>query len=244
MNKKKKIVFITGANRGIGKAIAQKLSNNNMFVIGSSTTKQGKNIINQTLEKNGIGIVLNIKNIYETLICIKKIHKKFGNIDILINNAVIYHDKLFINMNYKEWYDTVITNLNYIFYVSKLVVKSMIKKKFGRIITIGSVIGNIGNIGQINYSTFKSAIIGFNKTLALEVAKQGITANIIAPGIINTDMTKYLTKKQKKKFLSKIPLKKFGSPEDIASAVLFLSSNSASYITGQTIHINGGMYMN
>lgn len=244
MKIKKKIALVTGANKGIGKSIAKILSINNIIVIGTSRTLIGKNKINYHLGKNGFGIILNIKNIHEIKKKIKNIHKYFGTIDILINNAAIINDKLFINMKYNEWNNVLQTNLNSIFYISQTVIKHMILKKYGRIITIGSVIGNIGNIGQINYATSKLGIVGFNKTLALEVASKGITVNVISPGFIKTEMTKYITKKKKKKYLINIPIQRFGNTKDIAYAVLFLSSEFSSYITGQTIHINGGMYMN
>ncbi|QCI27395.1 3-oxoacyl-ACP reductase FabG [Buchnera aphidicola] len=244
MKKNKKIALITGASRGIGKKIAQELSNNNIIVIGTSTNREGVKKINNMLNKKGYGIILNLNNFCEISQCIKIIYATFKKIDILINSAAIKIDKLFINMSLKEWNTVLKINLTAIFYITQLVVKKMIKKKYGRIITIGSIIGNIGNIGQINYSASKSGIIGFNKTLALEVASKGITANIISPGFIQSGMTKTISKKKKKEFLLKIPVKKFGSKKHISSIILFLISKESSYITGQNIHINGGMYMN
>ncbi|CAL4321677.1 3-oxoacyl-ACP reductase FabG [Buchnera aphidicola] len=244
MSTNKKIAIVTGANRGIGKTIIKKLSSKNIFVIGTSRSIQGKNIINKQLKNNGFGIILNINDTFKVSQNIKNIYTEFGKIDILINNAAINHDQLLINMNYKNWNNVLETNLTSVFYISQQVIKYMMKKKYGRIITLGSISGSIGNIGQINYATTKSGIIGFNKTLALEVAKYGITSNVIAPGFIDSGMTKNIHQKKKKKYLLSIPMGKFGKANDIAAAILFLSSEEASYITGQTLHINGGMYMN
>ncbi|CAL4322303.1 3-oxoacyl-[acyl-carrier-protein] reductase FabG [Buchnera aphidicola (Thelaxes suberi)] len=237
------MAVITGANTGIGKNIAQYFVQKNIIVIGTATSMQGVTIIKKYLHKKGTGIILNLKDLKSIKLTIKNIYKKYGSIDILINNASVKFDKLLFNMTEKEWIDTLTINLTSIFYTCKSVVRYMIKKKYGRIISIGSVIGDIGNIGQINYSTTKAGLIGFNKSLALEIARFGITANIISPGIINTGMLQKLSFKQKQEYLFKIPLKRFGSPQDISNAALFLSSNKASYITGQTIHVNGGMYL-
>lgn len=244
MHTNKKIALITGASRGIGKEISKMLSQNNIFVIGSAKTIYGKNIIDKQLKENGIGIILDLHNLKQVSHCIKNIYNRFEKIDILIHNAATKHDKLLINMNLYDWNNTFQINLTAIFYITKIVVKNMIKKKYGRVIIISSVVGYTGNIGQINYSASKSGIIGFNKTLALEVASKGITSNVIAPGFINIGMTTTMTENQKIKFLSKIPMKRFGSAKDIAAIVLFLTSEYSSYITGQTIHINGGIYMN
>lgn len=240
----KKIALVTGANRGIGKVIAKKLSQNNILVIGTSTNAQGKKIIDQELKNNGFGIILDVQNTLTISTSIKQIFNQFKKIDILVNNAAIKNDQLIINTSLNNWSQILHVNLTTIFYITQIIVKKMIKERYGRIVTIGSVIGYIGNVGQVSYATTKSGLIGFNKTLALEVASKGITANIIAPGLIKTGMFKTMTEYQKKKYLSKIPVQHFGSAEDIAAAVLFLISENGSYITGQTIHINGGMYMN
>ncbi|QCI26194.1 SDR family oxidoreductase [Buchnera aphidicola (Sarucallis kahawaluokalani)] len=244
MQPNKQIALVTGANRGLGKKIAKVLSQNNILVIGTATSIQGKKIIDQELKNHGFGIVLNLNNLFQVSQIIKNIYHTFQRIDILINNAAIKKDQLLINTNLENWMYTLQINLTAVFYITKLTVKKMIKKKYGRIITIGSVIGNIGNIGQVSYATSKSGLIGFNKTLALEVATHGITSNIIAPGVIKSGMFKTMKKSHQEKYLSKIPMKRFGTPQDIASAVLFLISKNTSYITGQTIHINGGIYMN
>ncbi|QCI18323.1 SDR family oxidoreductase [Buchnera aphidicola (Aphis nasturtii)] len=239
----KKTALVTGANKGIGKAIAIKLAEKRIRVIGTSTTKYGVEIINKYLKKNGFGLILDLKDTDSITETIKKIYKKKYSIDILVNNAGAKSDKLFIKMNDKEWEDIIKINLTSIFYTSKAVIRSMIRKKEGRIITISSIIGYTGNKGQINYSASKAGLIGFHKTLALEVASKGITVNIIAPGLIKTDFIKDLNIFQYKNYLSKIPMKRLGTAEEIADAVIFLSSQKAAYITGQTLHINGGMYM-
>jgi len=220
------------------------LVDNGIQVIGTATTKIGAQKISQNLKKNGQGIILNIDDSIEMNHCIKNIYNKFGKIDILINNAGICHDKLLINMTTKDWTNVLMVNLNGVFHLSKSVLSSMIKNRYGRILTIGSIVGYTGNIGQTNYSASKSGLIGFHKSLALEVANYGITVNMIAPGLIKTDMTNTIDIKKYKKYISKIPMKRFGSTDDIAAAVLFFISDATSYITGQTLHINGGMYMN
>ncbi|QCI24986.1 beta-ketoacyl-ACP reductase [Buchnera aphidicola (Rhopalosiphum padi)] len=235
--------MVTGANQGIGKEIAIKLSQKGIQVIGTSTTISGVKVIDRYLKKNGFGFVLDLKDTDSILEKMKEIYKKKYSIDILINNAGVKLDNLLVYMNNKEWENVIKINLTSIFYMSKSVIRSMIKKKYGRIITIGSVIGYIGNEGQVNYSASKSGLIGFHKSLALEVASKGITVNIVAPGLIKTNLTKNLNIFQYKKHLSKIPMKRIGTVEEIADAVIFLSSEKASYITGHTLHVNGGMYM-
>ncbi|WP_261978554.1 3-oxoacyl-ACP reductase FabG [Buchnera aphidicola] len=236
--------MITGANKGIGYNIAKYFSRNGITVIGTSTSLQGVKKINKTLKNVGHGVILNINQTKKIKKTINYIYKKYGIIDILINNASIHSDNLLLKMLPKEWDNVIKTNLSSLFYLCKYVICNMMKQRYGRIITISSIIGTTGNIGQINYSTTKSGIIGFNKTLALEVAPFGITANVVSPGVIDTGMTKKLNSEQKKNFLSKIPLKRFGKAQDISNVVFFLSSHQASYITGQTIHVNGGMYFN
>lgn len=174
---------------------------------------------------------------------ISKIYEQFGSIDILINNIGHRQDDIILNMSEKNWTDIIKINLTYTFLITKSVIKYMMQKRYGRIVSIGSIIGNIGNIGQANYSASKYGIIGFNKTLALETAKYGITANVISPGFIKTNMTKFLTSKIKNMYIKKIPINRFGTVQDITNAVVFLISSKSSYITGQSIHVNGGMYM-
>ncbi|CAL4323643.1 3-oxoacyl-[acyl-carrier-protein] reductase FabG [Buchnera aphidicola (Protaphis terricola)] len=243
MKNKKKTALITGASQGIGKAIALKFLNKGIRVIGTSTTQNGVNKINKYLKNNGFGLILDLKNTNSISEKIKEIYKKVYFIDILINNAGIKSDKLLIYMNNKEWEDIIKVNLTSIFYISKEIIRSMIKKKEGRIITISSMIGYTGNKGQVNYSTSKAGLIGFHKSLALELASKNITVNIVAPGLIKTNFIKDLNIFQYKKYLSNIPMKRLGTAEEIANVVMFLSSEKSSYITGQTLHVNGGMYM-
>jgi len=214
-----------------------------MIVIGTSRSQSGIKIINNYLKNNGTSFILNTVNVNSIKNSIKNIYKNFENIDILINNIGIVEDKLLINMTHKTWEKVLNTNLNSLFHISKPIVQKMIKKRNGKIVTIGSIMGNIGNCGQTNYSASKSGILGFHRSLALEVASKGICVNVISPGFIETKMTKRLTKFQKMKYLSKIPLKRFGTINEISETVSFLVSDRVNYITGQVIHINGGMYM-
>ncbi|QCI21071.1 3-oxoacyl-[acyl-carrier-protein] reductase [Buchnera aphidicola (Hyperomyzus lactucae)] len=239
----KKTALITGANRGIGKAIAKKLIRKGIQVIGTATTQDGANIISNYLKENGFGCVLNLNDTDSITEKINEIYKKKYSIDILINNAGIKEDNLLINMKAKEWDKVININLTSIFHLTKSVIRSMIKKRKGRIITIGSIISCIGNKGQTNYSASKSGLIGFHKSLALEIASKGITVNIVAPGFIKTDFTDQLNIIQYQKYLSEIPMKRLGCAQEVADAVIFLASEKASYITGHTLHVNGGMYM-
>ncbi|MCV2525281.1 MAG: 3-oxoacyl-[acyl-carrier-protein] reductase [Candidatus Lightella neohaematopini] len=243
MNNNTKIALVTGASRGIGFAIARLLSLNGFIVIGTSTNKYGLKAINNCSKSNIIGKILDLSDLNSIDNFLSNLFNEFSNIDVLINNAGITNDSLFVRMSSKFWQSVINVNLTSIFHITKAIVKRMITNKFGRIINISSVVGSIGNIGQVNYATTKSGIIGFSKSLAKELARYNITVNVISPGFIMTDMTKNLNDKQKSYILSKIPLNRFGTPEDIAHVVLFLSSNNSSYITGETINVNGGMYM-
>jgi len=201
---KKRIIVITGASRGIGRGIAEELSHlNNVIIVGTSTSNSGCKIINKYLNGNGIGIKLNIANSCEIMKTIELIYKKIGFIDVLINNAGITRDKLLINMKSQDWNEVLNVNLNSIFYISKSVVNNMIKRKKGKIITIGSMIAHVGNRGQTNYSASKLGLVGFHKSLALELAHRGITVNMIAPGFIKTDMTKKISQKKNKRIYFK-----------------------------------------
>lgn len=208
-------------------------------MIGTSTNKEGVKQISNYLQNNGCGLILQLEKIQS----IDNIFKKFTNIDVLINNAGIICDKLITNMNIEDWNKVIDINLKSVFYLSKNVIKHMSKNNYGRIINISSISGFTGNVGQSNYSASKAGIVGFTKSIALEVALKGITVNNVSPGLINTNLTKKLTNKQKIKFISKIPMKRFGNVQEVADLILFLVSKKSSYITGQTIHINGGMYM-
>lgn len=237
-----KVALVTGASRGIGKAIATQLQTLGATVIGTATSAQGADNISEYLGA-GNGLVLNVTSddsIAQVFEAIKVAH---GGVDILVNNAGITRDNLFMRMKDEEWHDIIDTNLTSVFKVSKAAIRPMMKKRNGRIINIGSVVGSMGNAGQVNYSTAKAGLLGFTKSLAREIASRGITVNTVAPGFIDTDMTKTLTDEQKEGIFSQVPANRLGKPEEIASTVAFLASDAAAYITGETIHVNGGMYM-
>ncbi|WMY97706.1 MAG: 3-oxoacyl-[acyl-carrier-protein] reductase [Arsenophonus sp.] len=243
MNFNGKKVLVTGASRGIGKSIAKLFVKYGAKVAATATNKKNVEIINQYLQNNGKGYLLNVTNHQSIEDILYKIHQEFGNIDILINNIGIISDNLIIRMKKEDWNKVIDINLNSIFTISKNIIHSMIKKRYGRIISIGSVIGMTGNIGQTNYSASKAGIIGFSKSLAIEVASRGITVNVVSPGFIETDMSISLLKNKKEKILEKIPMKRLGKTKDVANSVIFLASDQASYITGINLHVNGGMYM-
>jgi 3-oxoacyl-[acyl-carrier protein] reductase len=239
-----KIALVTGASRGIGKAIALTLGGSGATVIGTATSQVGADSISKMLvdkKISGKGIVLNvtdkdqISNLHET------IKNDLGSVDILVNNAGITRDNILLRMKEDEWEDTINTNLSSIYKMSKLVLKGMIKKRSGRIISITSVVGVMGNAGQSNYAASKAGIIGFTKSLAREVGVRGITVNAIAPGFIETDMTDSLPENQKEVLASQIPMARLGTAQEVADAALYLADDSGSYITGQTLHVNGGM---
>ncbi|QJE22389.1 3-oxoacyl-ACP reductase FabG [Avibacterium paragallinarum] len=238
-----KIALVTGATRGIGRAIAEELSAKGAFVIGTATSEKGADSISAYLGEKGKGLVLNVADQQSIEAVLAQIKADFGDIDILINNAGITRDNLLMRMKEEEWFDILQTNLTSVFHLSKAMLRSMMKKRAGRIITIGSVVGSMGNPGQTNYCAAKAGLIGFSKALAKEVASRGITVNVVTPGFIATDMTEALTEEQKAATLANVPAGRLGEPKDIAKAVAFLASDDAGYITGTTLHVNGGMYM-
>lgn len=238
-----KIALVTGASRGIGRAIAEKLVSGGARVIGTATTEKGAEAISEYLGTNGKGMALNVTDSASIESVLESIRAEFGEIDILINNAGITRDNLLMRMKDEEWQDILDTNLTSVFRLSKAVMRAMMKKRYGRIITIGSVVGTMGNAGQTNYAAAKAGIIGFSKSLAREVASRGITVNVIAPGFIETDMTRALTDEQRSGILSQVPANRLGEAKEIANAAAFLASDEAGYITGETLHVNGGMYM-
>lgn len=240
---KNKIVLITGASRGIGKSIAKTFLKKGSKLICTATNQKNVDYINTFLGKKGKGILMNFDNSSSIEKSLKNAHNELNNIDILINNAGIINDKLIFFSTIKDWQKIIDINLTSVFLLSKAVLRGMIKRNFGRIINIGSVVGSIGNIGQTIYSTSKAGLIGLSKSLSKEVAKKGITVNIVAPGFVKTNMIDNLEKNKKNIILSKIPLNRLGKAQDIANAVVFLASDKASYITGETINVNGGMYM-
>jgi len=240
-----KLVLVTGASRGIGQAIALTLGAAGATVIGTATSENGANAITKKLSENtinGQGMILNVTDDNNITDLMKNINEKYDTVDILINNAGITRDNILIRMKQEEWDEIISTNLTSVFKMSKAVLRGMMKKKAGRIISITSVVGSMGNNGQANYAAAKAGIMGFTKSLAREVGSRGITVNTVAPGFIQTDMTDNLPDKQKEVLTSQIPMGRLGSVEEIAQAVLFLAGAGGSYITAQTLHVNGGMY--
>lgn len=241
-----KITLVTGASRGIGKSISLRLAGNGNFVIGTATTDEGAQAISSTFEQAGLkgkGARLDVTETGAIDRLVKDVTQEFGAPTILVNNAAVTHDNLLMRMKEAEWNATLETNLTAIFLLSRACLKGMIKARVGRIVNITSVVAATGNPGQTNYCAAKAGIIGFTKALAREVGSRNITVNGVAPGFINTDMTRGLLDEQKKAVVANIPLNRLGEPEDVARAVEFLCSDGASYITGETIHVNGGMYM-
>ena len=240
-----KVVLVTGATRGIGQAIALTLGGEGATVIGTATSETGADEISKTFANNNIsgkGMTLNVTDNTQISALMNSISEDYGSIDILINNAGITRDNLLMRMKEEEWDEIIDTNLASVFKMSKAVLRGMMKKKAGRIISITSVVGAMGNSGQTNYAAAKAGIMGFTKSLAREVGSRGITVNTVAPGFIQTDMTDALPDEQKKALSSQIPMGRLGTVDEISQAVLFLAGEGGGYITAQTIHVNGGMY--
>ena len=238
-----KVVLVTGASRGIGRSVAESFAAGGATVIGTATSEGGAARISEYLGDKGQGMVLNVTDPASIEQLFKDIKGAHGDIDVLINNAGITRDNLMMRMKDDEWQSIIDTNLTSIFRTSKAVLRAMMKKRNGRIVNIGSVVGTMGNAGQANYAAAKAGLIGFTKSLAREVASRGITVNTVAPGFIQTDMTEELTDDQKAGIMSQVPANRLGKPEEIAAAVAFLASEQAAYINGETLHVNGGMYM-
>ncbi|RLA26651.1 MAG: 3-oxoacyl-ACP reductase [Gammaproteobacteria bacterium] len=238
-----KIALVTGASRGIGAAIAAALANAGATVIGTATSEAGAAAIGETLGDRGRGMVLDIASDESVQSVIKDIQGVEGAVTILVNNAGITRDNLLLRMKAEEWDDVLSTNLSGVYRVSKACLRGMMKAKHGRMINIASVIGIMGNPGQANYAAAKAGIIGFSKSLAREVGSRNITINVVAPGFIDTDMTRVLAEEQRQAMLSQVPLGRLGEAQDIADSVVFLASDAAGYITGETLHVNGGMLM-
>lgn len=239
----KRVVLITGAHRGIGRAVAAMFAAHGATVIGTATSELGAKNISVYLNNLGKGMQLNVSEQHSIDLFMKKVHQEFGHVDVLVNNAGIVKDSILLYMKDEDWQSVIDVNLTAVYRMSKAIIKPMIKKRFGRIINIGSVVGATGNIGQVNYAAAKSGLIGFTRSLAREVASRGITVNAVTPGFICTDMVNNLTDNLKRDILSKIPMNCFGDPKDVANAVMFFAADATKYITGQTIHVNGGMYM-
>ncbi|HVV68918.1 MAG TPA: 3-oxoacyl-ACP reductase FabG [Gammaproteobacteria bacterium] len=241
-----KVALVTGASRGLGQAILLRLAKEGALAVGTATTEAGADAITAKLADEGYkghGFVLDVTNQASMEAMLAEVQLAYGLPAILVNNAGVRQDNLLLRMSDDEWMQVIETNLNSIFRLSKACVKGMLKNRWGRIISISSIAGISGNPGQANYSAAKAGVIGFSKSLAQEIASRNITVNVVAPGFINTDMTRSLTEEQKKAILPKIPMGRVGEPEEIAAAVAFLASDEAAYITGVTLHVNGGMYM-
>ena len=240
------IALVTGASRGIGQAIALELGRQGAIVLGTATSDKGAQAISDYLATAGIkgqGYALNVNDVAQTELVLGELRKQYGEISILVNNAGITRDNLLARMTDDEWDDVISTNLKSVFRLSRAVLRSMMKARGGRIISISSVVGSMGNPGQANYAASKAGMIGFTKSLAQEIGSRNITVNCVAPGFIDTDMTQGLGDEQRAKLVEHVPLKRLGQPADIANAVSFLASPAAAYITGITLHVNGGMYM-
>jgi 3-oxoacyl-[acyl-carrier protein] reductase len=241
-----KVALVTGATRGIGRAIALRLGQAGATVVGTATSESGAATISSFLAEAGIqgaGVVLNVTDDAAIDATVSDIESQFGAPEILVNNAGITRDNLLMRMKDEEWDDIISTNLTPIFKLSKRCLRAMTKARWGRIITITSVVGAMGNAGQTNYAAAKAGVIGFSKSLAREVGARGITVNTVAPGFIDTDMTSGLADAHKDALLEQVPTKRLGQPEEIAAAVAYLASTDAGYVTGETLHVNGGMYM-
>jgi 3-oxoacyl-[acyl-carrier protein] reductase len=248
MNLVNQVALVTGASRGIGKAIAQELARQGATVVGTATTQAGADAITGYLAELGAacgkGAVLNVTDAALCLQVVADVQKDFGSLSILVNNAGITQDQLAMRMKEEEWDSVILTNLSAVARMSRAVLRGMMKAKLGRIINITSVVASSGNPGQMNYAAAKAGVEGMSRALAREIGSRNITVNCIAPGFIDTDMTKALSAEQHALLLTQIPLARLGAPQDIAAACAFLASPQAAYITGNTLHVNGGMYMN
>lgn len=240
------IALVTGASRGIGQAIALELGKQGATVIGTATSDKGAQAISDYLAAAGVagtGLTLNVNDAAQIEQVLDTVRKQFGEVSILVNNAGITKDNLLARMSEEEWDDVLATNLKSVFRLSRAVLRAMMKARSGRIINVSSVVGSSGNPGQTNYSASKAGMVGFSKSLAQEIGSRNITVNCVAPGFIDTDMTQALSEEQRTKLVEHVPLKRLGKPEDVAAAVAFLAGPGAAYITGTTVHVNGGMYM-
>ncbi|MFM1895090.1 MAG: 3-ketoacyl-(acyl-carrier-protein) reductase [Pseudomonadota bacterium] len=246
MSEAVKVALVTGASRGIGRAIALELGRQGLLVVGTATTDEGAATISAYLQEAGIrgqGKAMNVSNDDSVATCLEQIDAQYGAVAVLVNNAGITRDNLLMRMKSEEWSEVIDTNLNAMYRLCKVCVKGMTKARWGRIINISSVVGSSGNAGQTNYAASKAGIEGFSRALAKEIGSRGITVNSVAPGFIDTDMTRSLPEKQTEALLAQIPLSRFGRAEEVAAMVGFLASEMGAYITGETIHVNGGMHM-
>ena len=243
---KEQVAIVTGASRGIGEGIAQALARANATVIGTSTSDKGAEAISKAIAEagaKGAGRVLDVRDAAQCAAFVDKVQEEFGAVAILVNNAGVTRDNLLARMKDEEWDEIQATNLRSVFVLSRAVLRGMMKARAGRIVNVSSVVGFTGNPGQTNYAAAKAGIVGFSKSLAREVGSRNITVNCVAPGFVETDMTRALAAEQVKKLVENVPLGRLGGIDDVAQAVLFLCSPGAAYITGATLHVNGGMYM-
>jgi 3-oxoacyl-[acyl-carrier protein] reductase len=238
------VALVTGASRGIGRAIAERLAREGVKVIGTATSEAGAAAIGEYLGAHGgAGRVLDVRDPAAVDALAGSVAKEFGTIGILVNNAGVTRDTLLLRMKDADWADVIETDLSSVFRLSRAVVPGMMKARAGRIISIGSVVGTMGNGGQVNYAAAKAGLVGFSKSLAREIGSRGITVNVVAPGFIDTDMTKSLKDEQRSALIEQVAVRRLGAVDDIAAAVAFLASSDAAYVTGETLHVNGGMYM-
>ena len=241
-----KVALVTGASRGIGKAIALALGESGMTVIGTATSASGAQAITERFAEQGVtgcGMALDVSSSESVDAVLKAIAEQYGPVTVLVNNAGITKDNIMMRMKEEEWFDVIDTNLNSLYRIAKACLRGMTKARWGRIINISSVVGSMGNAGQANYAAAKAGMDGFTRALAREIGSRGITVNSVAPGFIDTDMTKKLPDEQRDALKVQIPLQRLGEPQEIAGVVAFLASDAGAYITGETIHVNGGMYM-
>ena len=240
------VALVTGASRGIGLAIALTLGRRGAYVVGTATSEPGAQLLTENLRKadiTGHGVVLDVTQTEQAVALVEQLEQAGQAISVLVNNAGITRDGLLMRMKEDDWEAVIDTNLSSVFRMSRACVRSMMKARRGRIISIGSVVGHSGNFGQTNYAASKAAVIGFTRSLAREVGSRGITVNAIAPGFIDTDMTRGLPEEQRQALLAQVPLARLGLPDEIAQAAAFLASRDAAYITGTVLHVNGGLYM-
>ena len=239
----KRVAVVTGASRGIGRAVASRLASDGLFVVGTATTDGGAERVRAMLGENGAGVVLRLQSSDSIAAAVRKVEQDFGSPSVLVNNAGVTRDGLLMRMSEDAWQEVIDVNLSGVYRLTKPLLRSMVRARWGRIVNVGSVVGRMGNAGQSNYAAAKAGIEGFTRALAREVGARGITVNVVAPGFIDTDMTAELSEAQRAEMVKQIPVGRMGGTEEVAGAVSFLVSDEAGYITGETVHVNGGLHM-